>query len=93
MPFEVSWLVEGQIIHANLKGKVTVEEIQDNSALAISMFESTDAPEVRGLAVAGLYRRNPDDYRKRIDAWLDSDVLDERLTGVKHPKIVKDILA
>lgn len=49
MPFEVSWLVEGQIIHANLKGKITVEEIQENSELAISMFESTDAALVHVL--------------------------------------------
>ena len=45
-------------------------------------YEKADTPDVRGLSMAGLYRHDPAKYRKRIDTWLDSTFMDERLTGV-----------
>ena len=45
-------------------------------------FEKARIPEVRALALAGLFRGDPDKYTKQIEAWLHSTVKEERLAGV-----------
>jgi len=57
-------------------------ELEYSSQLNREAFEKADRPEVRALAVAGLYRSDPDKFRKLIDAWLDSSAMEERMAGV-----------
>ena len=45
-------------------------------------FEQANMPEIRALAMAGLFRSDPGKYYKLVDAWLDSTAMDERLAGV-----------
>lgn len=49
---------------------------------AREIFETQQDPEVRAHAVTGLYRVNPEKYRKIIDAWLDSGDPAQRRAGV-----------
>jgi len=57
-------------------------ELDYSPQLNQEAYEKADAPEVRGLALAGLFRHDPENYRKLIDAWLDSTMLEERTAGV-----------
>ena len=57
-------------------------ELEYSPQLNQEAYEKADAPEVRGLALAGLYRHDPAKYRNWIDAWLGSMTLDERTAGV-----------
>ncbi len=57
-------------------------ELEYSPQLNREAYEKAGTPEVRGLAVAGLYRNDPGKYRKLIDAWLDSTSWDDRMAGV-----------
>ena len=65
-------------------------ELDYSPQLNQEVYEKADVPEVRGLALAGLYRQDPGQYRQLIDAWLDSPALDERTAGVIAAGACKD---
>ena len=49
MPYDISWLVENQVINLVLEGDVTVETITEMSQNVIQYFDSSDKPLVHLL--------------------------------------------
>jgi ATP/ADP translocase len=47
-----------------------------------SVFESADNPEIKAYAVIGLYRQEPQTYKRVIDSWLASEVMTEQRAGI-----------
>lgn len=77
MGFDIRWLVEGKVIYANLTGKIIVDDIRDNSKVAITMFESSDSPLVHVLVNEADLESLP------ISLKLFSDAAD----FLRHPQI------
>jgi HEAT repeat protein len=46
------------------------------------VFETIENPDVRAYAVVGLYKASPEDYKRVIDGWLNSQDLAERRAGI-----------
>ena len=53
-----------------------------SSDLILSVFKTTQHPEVKAYALAGLYRQAPQKCNRIIDAWLKSSVTQERKAGI-----------
>ena len=46
------------------------------------VFESVDNPELKAYAVMGLYRQEPQTYKRVIDSWLASEEMAEQRAGI-----------
>lgn len=77
MGFEIKWYLQKKIIHADIIGKVSIDDVKLGSQTAIDMFNQSNAPLVHVLANESNLESLP----------ISLNAFSEAATFMRHPQI------